>query len=89
MFTRQIVDKWLHLWYPVFMKIYKKGKRIIGRGSNGKFKKLSLNDIGLGCCEVCGEFYQFDSKVVMCGPFVDPTKMAKHKKVCAKCMEAK
>lgn len=72
------------------MSFYRaKNKRLIKRGAGGKFRQTTLADLGAGCCEKCGKFYAFDQNVVMEGPFVNPMKMAKHKKMCADCMGGK
>lgn len=71
------------------MKIYKKGKRTIGRSLKGSFKGITLNDVGGGHCVSCGKLYQFDLEAVKVGMFIDPSKMAQHKELCRKCMENK
>ena len=58
-------------------------KRIVHRTSSGKFRKTTAADIGLGCCEKCGNFFVPDYSGL--GPMVDPRDLNRMNRICPKC----
>lgn len=55
-------------------------KRIIQRAGNGRFRQSTLSDIGLGCCEVCGQIFAPDFSSM--GEFIDPRDFNRARRFC-------
>lgn len=59
-----------------------KNKRLVPRGGNGQFRKTTLEDIGLACCENCGEVFR---PALPVGEFVDPREYRMARRFCDTC----
>jgi hypothetical protein len=54
--------------------------RLIDRGDDGRFRKTTLGDLGIGTCEVCGAFTSPDWEAL--GPCPDPRRVNEHRRRC-------
>ena len=62
------------------MKTYRApNKRIIQRGGGGRFRRTTLADIGLACCETCGAMF---TPAEASAPFIDPREVAQGRRFC-------
>ena len=64
-----------------------RNKRIIQRGSGGRFRRSTLSDVGMGECETCGAIHRPDFSDLP-RP-VDPRVMRDRTKQCADCLKKK
>lgn len=55
-------------------------KRIIHRGGGGRFRRSTLADIGLACCETCGAL--FTPAEASRSPFIDPREYNQLRRFC-------
>ena len=70
------------------MKFYKAhNKRLIARGGNGRFRKTTMRDVGMGRCEYCNKLFMPDYSLAQDGLFVDPLLLRKIERTCPECME--
>ena len=60
-------------------------KRIIHRTGSGKFRRSTLADIGMGCCEKCGAIFTPNYESARENGFVDPFKFRAVQKLCPEC----
>jgi hypothetical protein len=60
-------------------------KRLIARGSNGRFRQTTLSDIGGGCCDLCGKLYVPNYEEAKVGPYIDPLKLNMIRSTCPEC----
>ncbi len=72
------------------MKPYKtKNKRIIQRGTDGRFRQTTLADIGMAVCKICGAIFTPDLSKFKDQTFIDPRDLreAMSVEICPKCKE--
>jgi hypothetical protein len=55
-------------------------KRIIQRRGNGRFRRGTLTDIGMGRCEVCGTVFVVDYSGL--GETIDPRDLRDRQRFC-------
>jgi hypothetical protein len=63
-------------------------KRLIARGQHGRFRRTTLEDVGLAVCEICGKAFVPDYSSLENDAFIDPRDMRDLKARCAQCREA-
>ncbi len=61
------------------------GHRIQSRRSNGRFRRITLADIGMACCPKCGAIYTFDLSQFNGQRFIDPRELNRAMATCPVC----
>lgn len=65
-------------------------KRIIHRTRGGRFRRSTLSDVGLGCCERCGGIFTPDVESARDDSgFIDPFEFNRARKICPDCRTKK
>lgn len=62
-------------------------KRLIARGAGGRFRRSTLGDVGLSCCEKCGKVFTPDFSALKDDPFPDPRRIRDIRSTCPECAE--
>ncbi len=76
-----------HLECELMARWYKTpSKRLIARGSGGRFRKSTLADIGMSECGGCGAIFTPDYSSLK-GDFIDPRAMRDLQDTCPECRE--
>ena len=71
------------------MGFYKAGNgRIIHRGGGGRFRRTTLDNIGMARCEKCGGFFIPDYSNLGERP-IDPRRIHDARRMCSGCSEGK